>query len=249
MRPEVRGPRDSQPTRDCAAALMRLAWIARLGQSSRMNNIAILGSGPVGESLAKGFLANGHAVMRASRDPEKLAEWKRGASGAVSIGSYVDATKWGDLIVLAVKGSAAEGVVEATAANLAGKTVIDATNPIADEPPQNGVLRYFTGANESLMERLQHKVPKANFVKAFNSVGSAFMVNPPFKPTPTMFLCGNDTGAKRQTAEIITKFGWEPMDMGSVEVARPIEALCQLWCAPGIAGNDWTHAFKYLKLG
>jgi len=213
-----------------------------------MKNIAIFGSGQVGDALAKGFLANGDAVMRATREPAKLAQWKADAKGEASVGTYVEAAKWGEVIVLAIKGTVAESVVEQTAAHLAGKTVIDATNPIADEPPQNGVIRYFTGPNESLMERLQLKAPQAKFVKAFNSVGNMFMVNPPFKPMPTMFICGNDAGAKQETSDIITKFGWEPMDMGAVEVARPIEALCQLWCAPGLVRNEWAHAFKYLKL-
>ncbi|MEO8699782.1 MAG: NAD(P)-binding domain-containing protein [Kofleriaceae bacterium] len=210
--------------------------------------IAILGSGSVGEALAKGFLANGHAVMRASREPEKLAEWKTGATGDAQTGTFVEATAWGDIIVLALKGSATEAVVGASAEQLAGKIVIDATNPISEDKPQGGVVRYFTNANESLMERLQAKVPKARFVKAFNSVGAAFMVNPPFQPQPTMFICGNDDAAKQEVSAILTKFGWEPLDMGPVELARPIEALCQLWCAPGFLKNDWAHAFKYLKL-
>jgi hypothetical protein len=213
-----------------------------------MKKVAILGSGQVGEALAKGFLDLGHAVMRASREPEKLTSWKIAAKGEASIGTFADATKWGEVIVLAVKGTAAESLVESNAANLAGKTVIDATNPIAEGNPDNGVIRYFTNANESLMERLQHKAPQAKFVKAFNSVGNMFMVNPPFKPTPTMFICGNDAGAKQETTTILEKFGWEAADMGGVEVARPIEALCQLWCAPGFTKNDWAHAFKYLKL-
>ena len=214
-----------------------------------MKKIAILGSGQVGEVLAKGFLDAGHPVMRGSRDPSKLQTWKNSVSGDASTGTFAEAAQWGDVIVLAVKGTGAEAAVEqAGPANLAGKTVIDATNPISDEPPQNGVLRYFTSANESLMERLQLKAPEAKFVKAFNSVGNPFMVNPPFKPTPTMFICGNDAGAKQETTEIIEKFGWEAADMGSVEAARPIEALCQLWCAPGFLKNDWAHAFGWLKL-
>ena len=214
-----------------------------------MTKIAILGSGQVGDALAKGFLDQGHAVMRASREPEKLSDWKTAAKGEASVGSYTEATKWAEIVLLAVKGSAAEAVVKESAANLAGKTVIDATNPIADGPPDNGVIRYFTNANESLMERLQKAAPGANFVKAFNSVGNMFMVNLPFKPTPTMFICGNDATAKQVVTEILTKFGWETADMGGVEVARPIEALCQLWCAPGFNNQDWTHAFKYLRLG
>ena len=89
---------------------------------------------------------------------------------------------------------------------------------------------------------------QAKFVKAFNSVGSAFMVNPPFKPQATMFICGNDAGAKTQVSGILTRFGWHIVDMGAVEAARPIEALCQLWCTPGLNGGDWQHAIHWMKL-
>jgi predicted dinucleotide-binding enzyme len=215
-----------------------------------MSKIAILGSGQVGEALAKGFLANGYAVMRASREPEKLAAWKQGASGDASTGTFAEAAAWGDVIVLAVKGSAAESALElAGPGNLAGKTVIDTTNPISDDKPDHGVIRYFTNANESLMERLQAKVPTAKLVKAFNSVGNKFMVNPPFTPRASMFICGNDAGAKQETAKILEQFGWEAVDMGGVEAARPIESLCILWCIPGFIRNDWAHAFKWLSLG
>lgn len=215
-----------------------------------MKNVAILGSGPVGEALANGFLKHGYAARRASREPAKLETWRTGATGDATVGTYADAAAWAELIVLCVKGAAAVEVLEqAGLENLTGKTIIDTTNPIADGAPDHGVIRYFTGPNESLMERLQAKAPKAKLVKAFNSVGNAFMVDPPFEPTPTMFICGDDAGAKQQVTEILTTFGWETADMGACQVARPIEALCQLWCAPGFVRNDWAHAFKYLKLG
>jgi hypothetical protein len=125
---------------------------------------------------------------------------------------------------------------------------MDAVNPIADAPPVNGVLKYFTDINESLMERLQREVPAARFVKVFNSVGNSCMVNPQFKEgSPTMFICGNDDTAKKTVTEILTQFGWETADMGKVEAARAIEPLCMLWCIPGFASNDWVHAFKLLK--
>ena len=213
-----------------------------------MKNVAVFGSGQVGDVLSNGFLAHGYAVMRATREPEKLQAWKAAASGDASVGTYEQAAKWGEIVVLAVKGIVAEQVIEQCGpASLAGKTVIDATNPIAGEPPDNGVIRYFTAPNESLMERLQKRAPGAHFVKAFNSVGNALMVNPKLEATPTMFICGNDAGAKQQTTEILTKFGWEACDMGGAEGARPIESLCILWCIPGFLRNDWAHAFKLIR--
>ena len=209
-----------------------------------MKKVAVLGSGVVGETLANGFLTHGFATMRGSREPSKLEAWKASAKGEASIGTFPDAAKWADVVVIGVKGTGAEATIDLIGPHIAGKTVIDATNPIADAPPQNGVIQYFTAQNESLMERLQKKVPNAHFVKAFNSVGNALMVNPRLTATPTMFICGNDAGAKQETTDILTKFGWETLDCGGVESARPIESLCVLWCIPGFARNDWMHAFK-----
>jgi len=212
-----------------------------------MKKIAVFGTGQVGDVLSNGFLEKGHAVMRASREPSKLEEWKSKAKGEAKIGDFAESAKWADIVVLAVKGAAAEAVIDQVgAANLAGKVVIDTSNPIGDAPPQGGVLNYFTNANESLMERLQKKAPNAKFVKAFNSVGSAFMVNPKFKALPAMFICGNDPGAKQEVSAILQSFGHMPVDIGPVECARPIEALCQLWCAPGFLKNDWKHAFGWI---
>jgi 8-hydroxy-5-deazaflavin:NADPH oxidoreductase len=167
------------------------------------------------------------------------------------VGSFSDATQFGEVVVLAVKGSAAADALSlAGTSDVAGKPVIDATNPIAETPPQNGVLRFFTSLDESLMERLQREFPEAHFVKAFNSVGSARMVNPQFGGgRPTMFICGNDEAAKKTVTTILDQFGWETADMGKVEGARAIEPLCILWCIPGFLHNEWTHAFKLLKDG
>ena len=208
-----------------------------------MKKVAVLGSGAVGETLSNGFLAHGYAVMRGSRDPAKLAAWKAGAKGEASIGSFEDAAGFGEIVVLAVAGSGAAAVVDMITPHIGGKPVLDTTNPIGG-PPENGVLNYFTAQNDSLMEQLQKAAPKAHFVKAFNSVGNTMMVNPKLSATPTMFICGNDAGSKTTATEILTQFGWETLDCGGVEAARPIESLCMLWCIPGFAKNDWMHAFK-----
>jgi 8-hydroxy-5-deazaflavin:NADPH oxidoreductase len=210
--------------------------------------IGIIGSGDVAKVLASGFLKHGHSVMMGTREPSKLKDWAAQNSEG-RIGSFADAAAFADLVVLAVKGAvAADALRLATAANLAGKPVIDATNPIADLPPLNGVLRFFTSLDESLMERLQREFPEARLVKAFNSVGNRRMVNPQFEGgKPTMFICGNDEAAKEMVSEILDQFGWETADMGKAEAARAIEPLCMLWCIPGFLRNEWTHAFKLLK--
>ena len=214
-----------------------------------MKKIGILGSGDVGKALGSGFIKHGYQVKIGSRDTAKLTEWKSENGENASIGNFAEAAQFGDIIVLATKGGAAKDVLAlAGAENLNGKTIIDATNPIADAPPENGVLRFFTGLDKSLMEMLQEAFPHAHFVKAFNSIGNAFMVNPPFKSKPGMFICGNDDNAKKEVCSILDLFGFETEDMGRMEAARAIEPLCMLWCIPGFRENKWTHAFKLLKL-
>jgi predicted dinucleotide-binding enzyme len=183
-----------------------------------------------------------------SRSPEKLAEFAAKNAG-VTAGSFADAAAFGELLILAVKGNAALNALElAGVENIDGKTIIDTCNPIADAPPVNGVLQFYTGQNESLMETLQAEYPDADFVKAFNSVGALRMVDPKFEGgRPTMFICGNSAPAKQTVSALLDEFGWETADMGSVEAARAIEPLCKLWCIPGFTRNEWTHAFKLLR--
>ena len=211
--------------------------------------IGVIGSAVVGQTLAAGLKKHGHDVRIASRTPAKLADFSK--TSGIHAGTFQDVAGWAELIVLAVSGTAAVAAVgEMGAANLNGKPVIDATNPIAKEPPEDGVVRFFTSPNESLMERLQAAAPAARFVKAFNSVGAALMVNPSFPGgiKPTMFYCGNDRDAKAAVARIIGELGWEPADMGTAKAARAIEPLCQLWCIPGFLSNQWTnHAFHMLR--
>jgi 8-hydroxy-5-deazaflavin:NADPH oxidoreductase len=211
--------------------------------------IGVIGSGVVGLTLTNGFLKHGYDVTIGTNDSKKHDVLKSKTNGKAGVGSFEDTARFGDTVVLAVKGTAAEAALKAAGlGNLAGKTIIDTTNPIADAPPVNGVLRFFTSLDESLMERLQKLVPDAHFVKAFSCVGNALMVNPDFKGTrPTMFICGNDDNAKRDVAAIVDQLGFEVADMGAVEAARAIEPLCVLWCIPGFRNNSWTHAFKLLK--
>lgn len=212
------------------------------------NKIGIIGSGEVGQTLGGGFLKYGYDVMIGTRDVSKLSDWKSKAGANAKIGSIEETAGFGDIIILAVKGLAAEELVKKLASSLSGKTVIDTTNPIAAAPPENGVLRYFTDINQSLFELLQKAAPQANFVKAFNSVGSHFMINPSFPGgEPTMFIAGNNDDAKKQVSSILEKFGWEVADMGKAEAARALESLCMLWCIPGLRNNEWSHAFKLLK--
>ena len=211
--------------------------------------VGVIGSGAVGQVLAGGFVKHGFETMIGSRDAAKLKDWAAKSGSLAKAGTVQEAARFGDIVVLAVKGTAAEEAVRlAGPETLAGKIVMDATNPIAEAPPTNGVLKFFTTLDESLMERVQRLAPEARFVKAFSCVGNALMVNPklPGGP-PTMFICGNDEGAKRQAATLIEQLGWEVEDLGAAEAARAIEPLCMLWCIPGFLKNDWVHAFKLIR--
>jgi predicted dinucleotide-binding enzyme len=210
--------------------------------------IGVIGSGEVGTTLAAGFAKHGHAVTIGSRTPGKLAEWSAQHPG-IRIGTLAAAAAFGELVVLAVKGAAgAEALQLAGASILAGKLVIDTTNPITEAPPVNGVLSFYTPTNESGLEMLQRQFPALRFVKAFNSVGAEFMVDPRFEGgPPTMFICGNDAAAKQTVTDILQQFGWEVADMGAAQAARAIEPLCLLWCILGFLRNEWSHAFKLLR--
>jgi 8-hydroxy-5-deazaflavin:NADPH oxidoreductase len=210
--------------------------------------IGVVGSGLVAQTLGAGFRKHGHEVMLGTREARKLADWAAKNPGA-RVGDFAATAAFGEIVVLSVAGTAALDVLRlAGAANISGKTVIDTCNP-AGGPAVNGVLTFFTSLTDSLMERLQKAYPDAHFVKAFNSVGAAQMIDPQFAlGPPTMFICGDHDESKRVVTMLLDQVGWETADMGAIEAARAIEPLCMLWCIPGLARNDWSpHAFKLLR--
>lgn len=206
--------------------------------------LAILGSSGVAQQLARGLRARGHAVMLSGRDAvataAKLADFV--AETGVQTGDHAQAAAFGAAAFLAVKGTAAEATLRSVAPLLAGKIVVDVTNPIEDAAPEQGVLRYFTQRNESLGERLQNAHPALRVVKAFNTVGAHLFVRP--ERPGSMFMAGNDAAAKAEVEVLIRDWGWAPYDLGRIEGARVSEPLCQLWCLPGFLRNDWVHAIQ-----
>lgn len=190
-----------------------------------MIKIGVLGSGAVGRTLAEGFEKLGYPVMLGTGNPAKLANWQSGANGKV--GSFERAADFGDLIILAVKGTAALSVTERVRHSFSGKTIIDTTNPLADEQPASGTLQFFTSPDLSLMELLQEAAPEAHFVKALSSIKSDGMVNSKRSPKQEMTICGNEVSAKAEAQEILKLFGFKTKDLGDASKARVIEPQAQ----------------------
>lgn len=213
--------------------------------------IGILGSGVVGQALGKGFAELGNEVMLGTRDPNKpkILEWVAKTGKGVKAGTFEETAKFGEILVICSLFRAVEEIIKlAGKDNFKGKIVIDTTNPIADAPPVNGVLKYTTGSGESAGELIQKWLPDSFVVKAFNSVGSGFMFKPKFEDgQPTMFICGNDADAKKKVTQILKDFAWDVMDSGSIEASNALEGLCIIWCARGFLEGQWGHAFKLLK--
>ncbi len=215
-----------------------------------MNNIGIIGSGTVGIALAKGFLKYGYPTMIGTRSEDKQRQLREEIGGEIQTGNFAETAEFGNLLALAVTGLIATDALHIIGPKtLQNKIIIDATNPIANDTPIDGVLEFFTNYEKSLMEELQETFPKARFVKAFNHIGAHLMVNPQFKggEKPSMFICGNDDEAKKEVAKITDLFGFDTKDMGSAVAARAIESLCMLWCIPGFRNGEWNHALRMIR--
>ena len=210
--------------------------------------IGVLGTGDVGRVLGAGFAALGHEVKIGSRSPqqEKVREWLKKAGPKASAGTFAEAAAFGDIVVLATLWTGTENVVKlAGQKNLAGKVVIDTTNPLDFSA---GTPRLSVGHTDSAGETVQRWLPQAKVVKAFNHVGNAHMVNPQFPGgPPTMFICGNDGGAKKTVAGLLEAFGWPAVDIGGIEGSRYLEPLAMLWIIYGVGTNSWNHAFRLLQ--
>lgn len=213
------------------------------------SRVGVLGTGEVGRRLAVGFASRGHGVMIGSRDPGKpeLGEWLAADGAGVEAGSFAEAAAHGELLVLAVLGNAAEeGIAAAGPANFRGKVVIDTTNPLdfsGGFPPKLSI-----SGEDSLGERVQRALPEARVVKAFNIIGNPYFVDPGFRDgQPTMLIAGDDEGAKHTVGDVLADFGWsDVVDIGGIEGARELEAICIAWIKIGGARGAWDHGFKLL---
>jgi predicted dinucleotide-binding enzyme len=208
--------------------------------------VGILGSGDVGKSFARAFGALGHEVVIGSRSPEKLSDFVGGEADRVTSGTFEEAARSGDLLVLATHGMATEeALTMAGKSNFDHKVVIDATNPLDQS---SGVPRLAIGFTDSLGEQIQRSIPNARVVKAFNTVGNPLFFKPelPGGP-PDMFIGGNDADAKKLVSQVCEAFGWGVIDLGGIEASRYLEPMCMTWVLHGVISGGWTHAFKMLR--
>jgi predicted dinucleotide-binding enzyme len=213
--------------------------------------IGILGSGDVGRRLADGLIELGYIVKIGSRNPhqEKITEWMAKHDKAkVSSGTFAEAASFGELDLIATSwAGTVDAIKMADPKNLAGKVVIDVINPLdfsKGMPP-----RLAIGHTDSAGETVQRMLPESKVVKAFNMVGNPHFIHPDFPGgPPTMFICGNDEQAKKTVIDnILTKFGWESIDIGGIEGARLLEPLAFLWIMHYFRTGNGNHAFKLLR--
>ncbi len=212
-------------------------------------HVGVLGTGDVGQALGKAFLTLGHDVMLGSRSAtnEKAVAWAEAQGPKASVGNFEEAATYGELVVLATLGMANETILKGTGpAPFEGKVVIDATNPLdfsGGMPP-----KLALSGNDSGGEQVQRLLPGAHVVKAFNTVGNAFMFRPKFPGgRPDMFIAGNHRDAKKTVSKLLEEFGWGVVDVGGIESSRYLEGMCLVWVISGALAGNWNQAFKMLK--
>lgn len=210
--------------------------------------VGVIGSGDVGKTLAKGFLKQGYEVKIGTRNIDKLKEFASKEGKGIKVANFSETAKFADIIVLAVKGTEIESVINlANPSNFKNKIVIDVTNPLKFDQ-ENTLPKLSTGFPNSLGLKIQQLLPTSKVVKAFNTVTANYMTNAKLNEgSPDMFIAGNDKNAKEKVKDIASKWSWTVIDMGNIEQAYLLEALAMLWITYGFINNHWTHAFKLLK--
>ncbi len=210
--------------------------------------IGIVGSGDVAQSLGQGLVQAGHSVMLGTRDTNKkaLGAWRKKNDSHRSLGSTTEAAAFGEVVILAIAWHASEDVLAQVRPELAGKVVIDVTNPLVfneDDAPALSVGHIMSAG-----EIVQASLPDSHVIKTLNFVNYKNLAFPKYdEGLPIMFVCGNNQSAKNTVRDLLADLGWEDMlDIGSIEKSRLLEPLCLLWLEYGVARNTWNHAFAVL---
>jgi len=215
--------------------------------TSTAKTVAILGNGQVGIAAAKGFASLGYRVVFGTRDTanEKTTAALAAVPGATAT-TFANAARAGDIAFVALPWTGLnEGLAAAGAANLAGKLVIDASNPLDFS---TGAPVQAIGFADSAGETVQRLLPQSHVVKAFNIITAGHFVQPRFADgQPDMLIAGNDATAKAQVADILNGFGWRSaIDLGDIAASRLLEPLAMVWITYGFRNNHWTHGFSLL---
>lgn len=213
-----------------------------------MKNFGILGTGMVGEAIANKLIALGHQAMMGARgkDNEKARAWAANAGSAASHGTFAEAAAFGEMVFLAALGSAALDVVKlAGNDNLAGKVLIDVTNPLDFSRGVPPSLIPSLSNTTSLAEEIQKTAPDTRVVKALNTMNCNIMVAPALlKGDHDVFVSGDDAAAKAVVVDVLKSFGWKaPIDLGPLMSARGTEAMMPVWLS--LWGALGTANFNY----
>jgi NADPH-dependent F420 reductase len=194
--------------------------------------VAIIGAGNVGKALATSITRAGHDVTLAAKNPAH-AEAAAREVGANAAGSSTAAAADAELVILAVPFEVAAEIRD----EVAGKTVIDVTNPL--KPDYSGLATD----DSSAAEEFQKLLPEASVIKAFNTIFAANQAN----PTPDIdgFVAGDDDKAKQKVISLVDSIGFTPLDVGPLRAARFLEGMAYINIGLNAEnGWDWTSAWK-----
>jgi predicted dinucleotide-binding enzyme len=208
-------------------------------------NIGIIGSGNVGGTLGTRWAQGGHHVVFASRDSnsKEMKDLIARAGSSARAGTAAEATAASEVVLLATPWGAAESAI-ASAGDLNGKVLIDATNPLM---PDMSALTI--GTTTSAAEHVALLAQGAKVVKAFNTIGANIMANPQFGGQKALMMyCGDDAGAKDVVKQLAAELGFDPLDAGKLTQARLLEPCALLWISLAYAvGYGREIAFQFLR--
>lgn len=205
--------------------------------------LAVIGTGNVGRTLADGWANAGHRTTLAGRDPgrDDLAQWS--SATGVPVASIADAVAAAEVAVLATAWGGTENALSLAGAELAGKVLVDVTNPLVFTDR----LRLAIGHDDSGGEQVQRWAPDARVVKAFNTVGFELFVHPELPDGPgTMFIASDDADAKQVATGLAVDLGWQVHDCGGLVAARLTEPLAMIWIEHALRSGRRDHAFRLL---
>ena len=215
-----------------------------------MSNIAILGTGMVGDAIGSKFIELGHSVMMGSRtsDNEKAKAFVNKHNGKAQAGTFEEAANFGEIIFNCTSGVGSLNALQlAGEKNLAGKIIVDVANPLdfsKGTPPSLSIVN-----SNSLGEEIQKTFPSAKVVKTLNTMWCGLMVNPEMVQGGDHhnFICGNDAEAKLKVKDILKSFGWKDermLDLGDLSAARGTEMYLPLWLRIYGATNNGAFNLK-----